>query len=391
MGSVFKRNRTWWIKFYKDGRPHRESSGSTKKSDAERLLKLREGAVAKGEPISLRVERITLDELLDDVVLDYEANGKASITRVKLSSRMLKGYFAGMRASNVTTVHIHGYIKKRKGMITRLGKRTSNGTINRELTMLKRAYNLARQSTPPRVYQAPFIPMLKEAPPREGFIGPSEYLALKAALPSHLKPVLTTGYFTGLRLSEILNLRWHQVDLQRRLIRLEPSDTKNRTARTIYLGDELYQALAELKAQRDWNWPDAQHVFLRNGTPIKEFKKAWQTACVEVGLGKKEERSVKRDKKGRKRKAYRYEGLLFHDLRRSAIRNLVRARVPDAVAMQISGHKTRSVFDRYNIVSEADLEQAAKAVEDAYQASVGTNLGTIEGFEQALEDLQRVN
>ena len=83
MGSVFKRNRTWWIKFYKDGRPHRESSGSTKKSDAERLLKLREGAVAKGEPISLRVERITLDELLDDVVLDYEANGKASIARVK--------------------------------------------------------------------------------------------------------------------------------------------------------------------------------------------------------------------------------------------------------------------------------------------------------------------
>ena len=65
--------------------------------------------------------------------------------------------------------------------------------------------------------------------------------------------------------------------------------------------------------------------------------------------------------------------------------------MPDAVAMQISGHKTRSVFDRYNIVSEADLEQAAKAVEDAYQASVGTNLGTIEGFEQALEDLQRVN
>ncbi len=213
---------------------------------------------------------------------------------------------------------------------------------------------------------------------RTGFIEREDYLALKAALPSHLKPVLTTAFVTAMRRGEVLSLQWQQVDLNRRLIRLEASDTKNRTARTIYLGEELYQALAELKAQRDWSWPDCEWVFVRDGCqPIKGFKKAWQTACVEVGLGKKEKREGK----------VVYSGLLFHDLRRSAIRNLVRSGVPERVAMAISGHQSRSVFDRYNIVNESDLDLAARSL-DAFHASVGTNLGTIEGFERALEEVQ---
>jgi integrase len=126
---------------------------------------------------------------------------------------------------------------------------------------------------------------------------------------------------------------------------------------------------------------------VRDGKPIKSIKEARQTACVAVGLGKKEERSVKKDKKGRKRKADRYEGLLFHDLRRSAIRNLVRSGVPERVAMQISGHKSRSTFDRYNIVSEADLEQAARSL-DAFHTSVGTISGTIEGAKAILKEAQ---
>jgi integrase len=386
MGSVYLRSKTWWIKYYKQGKPHRESSGSSKKGDAERLLKLREGAVAKGEPLSLRIERIKVDELLDDVNSDYEVNGK-SLDMVKLSATKLKAFFRGMRASQITTAHVNAYITKRKSETTRRGGPPSDASINRELSLLKRAYSLAKTSTPPKAHTAPTIRLLRENNAREGFIGREDYLALKAALPLHVRPILTTGYFTGMRLGEILNLRWRQVDLNRRLIRLEPSDTKNRTARTIYLGEELYQALAEIKAQTDWHWPGVEHVFVRDGQPIKGFKRAWQTACVAVGLGKKEERSVKRDKKGRRRKAYRYEGLLFHDLRRSAIRNLIRAGVSQATAMRISGHKTASTFRRYDIVSEDDLEQAARSL-DAYHASVGTNLGTLEGLERALEEVQ---
>ncbi|MDA2915540.1 site-specific integrase [Nitrospinae bacterium AH_259_B05_G02_I21] len=376
MGYVFKRNRIWWVKYSQNGKPIRESSRSARKSDAERLLKLREGAIAKGEPLSLRVERVTVDELMDDVISDYEANGK-SVGRVRLSTRMLKRFFGGMRASSVTTAHVNAYITKRRGMTTRRGGPPSDASINRELSLLKRGYRLAKHSTPPKVHQVPYIPLLRENNAREGFIEREDYRALKAALPSYLKPVLTTGYFTGMRLGELLSLRWSQVDLNHRSIRLEASDTKNRTARTIPLAEELYQALAELKAQRDWQRPHCKVVFVRDGQPIKGFKKAWQTACVEVGLGKKEKQDGK----------VVYKGLLFHDLRRSAIRNLVRSGVPERVAMQISGHKTRSVFDRYNIVSESDLEQAARSL-DAFHASVGTNSGTIERAEAILKEAQ---
>jgi integrase len=95
-------------------------------------------------------------------------------------------------------------------------------------------------------------------------------------------------------------------------------------------------------------------VFTRCGEQVKDFRGAWWALCAKAGLGK----FVKAgDDK------LRWEGLLFHDLRRSAVRNMVRAGIPEVVSMKISGHKSRSVFDRYNIVSETDLADAASKLE----------------------------
>lgn len=167
------------------------------------------------------------------------------------------------------------------------------------------------------------------------------------SLADYLQPVLVFAYFTGCRRGEILGLQWPQVDLDHRIVRLEPGTTKNDEARIIPLVADLLRILKREKEARDALYPDCQWVFAREGQPIRSFKTAWAGACVRAGLV---------DSGGEPTK-------LFHDLRHPGVRNLVRAGVPEAVAMRISGHKTRAVFDRYNIVSESDLTDAAEKLD----------------------------
>jgi integrase len=146
------------------------------------------------------------------------------------------------------------------------------------------------------------------------------------------------GFYTGMREGEILGLRWANVSLVDGQLRLDPGSTKNDEPRTIPLIGELLDML-KIERQRH---PDSEFVFTRHGKPMGSFRKAWGKACKSAGL----------------------EGLLFHDLRRTGVRNLVRAGVPERVAMAISGHKTRAIFERYNIVSERDLADAGRKLKD---------------------------
>jgi integrase len=150
-----------------------------------------------------------------------------------------------------------------------------------------------------------------------------------------------------MRRGEILHLRWAQVDLSERVVRLEPDKTKNDETRMIPLAPELYEMLVMQKDIRDRHFPECPWVFFRLGKRILDFRNAWQRACKAAELVK----TV-----GEKEKPMR----LFHDLRRTGVRNLVRAGVPERVAMAISGHKARAIFDRYNIVSETDVKDAAR-------------------------------
>ena len=351
MGSIYRRGAVYWIKYFKNGKPYRESSRSDKETDAKRLLKKREGEISEGKIPGIHFEKVKFNDLADDFLTDYRVNGKKSLNRAERSVKQLKTFFDGDRVPSITIPRIQGYIERRlaQGML--------NATINRELAALKRILNLGLQQTPPKVDRVPHIPMLKENNVRKGFFEHGDFIALREALPSYLKSFVTFAYKSGWRVSEIRDLTWSQVDTENNIVRLESGETKNNEARTVYLDDELKAVFLNQKARQKELGKISHYVFLNeSGTDkIKEFRGAWTKACNETNIG----------------------GKLFHDFRRTAVRNMVRAGIPERVAMMISGHKTRSVFERYNVVSETDLKLAAQKQEAYLKAQMGTITGTV--------------
>jgi integrase len=221
--------------------------------------------------------------------------------------------------------------------------------VNRELAALKRAFNLAMQVE--RVTRKPHFPRLEEDNVRQGFFEPWEFEAVLVRLPEHLRPPITWAYYTGWRMyGEILPLTWDRVDIEAGSVRLYRGTTKNKDGRVIALPQVLKDILEQQWQQHIDSYPECPFVFHDHGREMKSFYKAWRTACQSAGL----------------------PGKLGHDFRRTAVRNLVRAGVPERVAMTITGHKTRDVFERYNIVSAGDLEEAARKVDERIAAKMVT-------------------
>jgi hypothetical protein len=153
---------TWTIRYSRNGRKFEESTKTTKQKEAERILKLREGDVAKGLPVSPAVHRLTFDDALVDLVTEYTTNGRRSAANVAaMVTNHLKPYFSGWGMMQITTAAVRGYVARRQAAGAK------NGTINRELSALKRAFSLAVKGGRP--LQVPHIPMLQEDNARKGF------------------------------------------------------------------------------------------------------------------------------------------------------------------------------------------------------------------------------
>jgi len=336
-GSIYKRGDVYWVKYYRNGRAYRESAISDKERDARNLLKKRLGEIALSRFNGPEAERVSVRNLSQDLLNDYRTNGKGSLEGVEYRLKHLLPLFGDFKAHEVGTDLVRKYIAIRQE------EKARNATINRELAALKRMFNLGIEAE--KIYRKPHIPMLRENNIRKGFFEHGEFVALRTALADDLRPVVTFAYFTGWRKREILSLRWSQVDLAAKAVRLEPGTTKSGEGRSIMLEGELLETMQKqwerrvvVKVPRQSPTLLCSYVFHRKGQPIRDFRYSWETACKATGVS----------------------GRLFHDLRRTAVRNMIRAGVPERVAMTISGHKTRSVFDRYNIVSENDLKEAAQ-------------------------------
>jgi len=370
MGTIYKRGKILWIKYHRAGKPYYESTKSAKEADAKRLLKKREGEISEGKLPGIYFDKILYDELAKDIVTDYEINGRKSLGRLQNSLDHLNPEFTGVRIVNISTSRIKRYMDKR------ITEEATNGTINRELSALKRMLVIGSRSTPPKVNRVPFIPMLKESNVRKGFFEHGEFIALRDALPDHLYGFMTFAYKKGWRLSEITDLPPSQVDLDNGIVTLNPGETKNDEGRTVYLDEEEREIFAAQLERRKKGPCILPYVFLNEaGTDkIKRFDKAWTSACKKCGFQKWDEEKGKR-----------VNTKIFHDLRRTAVRNMVRAGIPERVAMMITGHKTRSVFERYNIVSDTDLKEAANRQKVYLESQTVTKTVTVVDFEKGKE------
>jgi len=177
-----------------------------------------------------------------------------------------------------------------------------------------------------------------------------------------LQPLVTFMFVTGWRISEVLKLQWRQVDLVAGRVRLEPGTTKNKKGRNFPLTRELRGLLEAQRAHTDSMQRErgiiCPWVFHRNGVPVRDFYTAWRTACEKAGC----------------------PGKWPHDFRRTAVRNLGRKGISERVAMQMTGHKTRAIFDRYDIMSEGDLDDAARKLDDV-TVTVPVTVGRFEAPE----------
>jgi integrase len=346
-GSIYKRpgSRFYQIKFSKDGRVYRESTSTDKITEAKAILQDRLNKLQHGT-YSPEAKKVRVSELIDAVLLDYRNNGKKSVEFVEMRWKShLQPVFGHMLAAHVTSDDIEQYKQKR------LSEGASNATINRELAILKRGFHLGMQSTPPKVQRVPHFAMLAENNVRIGFVEPAQYNKLIAATAKRglwLRAMFECGFTYGWRKSELLNLKVRQVDLLNRTITLDVGSTKNKKGRTVHMTESVYQLLSACAIRKQ---PE-DYVFTRDDGKrkrrIKDFRGTWEAVTAEAGV----------------------PNLLFHDLRRTGVRGLVRSGISEHVAMKISGHKTRSVFDRYDIVSDADLRDAARKLEIARKAQI---------------------
>lgn len=332
-GRIFQRGNVWWIDYSFEGRRFKESARSQKKKDAQALLRKRMGEIGRGLTTGPDEKLVTFDDLERIILDDYAVTGRKSEKRLRTSLKHLKGYFGFDRAKAITTDRVRAYI------VARREEGAADSTIQKDCAALKRMFRLAVQAEV--LSSAPHVPVPQARNVRTSFLDGGELEAVIAALPEHLKPVARFASITGWRKQEVLTLTWAHVDRLAGVVRLKPGTTKNDQGREVPYGviPELVDVIEGQRAHTDEVERErgaiVQWVFHRNGKQMKDIRQAWDKACTDAGL----------------------PGAWFHDLRRTAVRNLERASVPRSVAMKITGHLTESVYRRYAIADQVAMEE----------------------------------
>lgn len=334
----------WWIGYIYRGVERREPGGRTE-TEAIKKLRARLKEIAADRFVGPAAERLTVAMVLDGLVTHLKVQGSTYVAKLESHLKPVRAAFGLDRVVNVTTPVLELYQRER------LAAGRQPATVNHELEGLRRALNYAAEQTPPLFPRSlvPSIPLLPVDNVRTGFFDRAEVEALLRHLPdADVRDFVRWSFRTGMRKSEIARLTWEMLDRSGTpwVLNIPGVITKNRTRRALGLEGEVRTIIERRVRARRLDCPLVFHRTLKGkpGQPIRQIDDIWKKALKAAGLP---------------------EGRLFHDLRRSAVRTLIRSGVDPSVAMKVSGHKTDSMLRRYNIITETETA-AALAKADAY-------------------------
>ena len=350
-GKVFRhpKSKFLWVRYSVRGKLFRESTEETEWKRAERFLRHRLSEIGADRLglkkfVGPKQDKVLVKEILDALEADYRLREVKSLPQVLAHMRPIREAFGHRRAVNVTSESVDRYIE------SSLAEGKAKATINRGTQVLSQAFRLAVERH--LLSGAPKIRRLSEkGNERQGFFEDADFEALVSELPDYLQDFTRFGYFTGWRKSEIASLVWADVDMLERLIQLRGQESKNSEPRKVPLEGELLGVIqrrwqARTFQQSNGTTGTSQYVFHRDGRPIGDYRKAWASASKRASL----------------------EGKLYHDFRRTRARNMRRAGVSEEVCMELLGHKTTSMFHRYNITDERDIREAMRKTQEYLDA-----------------------
>lgn len=339
---------TYSIRYTVAGKQRFESTGSTKLADAVALLRRRTGSAALGKFIGPSIEKTRMSDLANFYIEHLHSEGKplGASHKYHLPLHRIATYFGAVRVDDPKTGVVDHYeggdlantidtIRITEFKASMLEDGYALSTINNALATLKACFTLAKRAN--RVGEPPFIKIVDPHNERENFLEQAQFLALRDELPDDLRDPITFLWWTGWRVGAMRGLRWR--DVYSDAIRLERKNSKTKQAQELPLTGELEQVIARARGRAK----DADDLVFRraDGQPLGDFHKAFYSAAERAGLG---------------------TDVHVHDLRRSAARNLTNAGVPQHVIMQITGHRTASMFRRYAITVPQDLANAQTAL-----------------------------
>jgi integrase len=254
------------------------STGKVEKRDAITVMRKAEAKIAEGQHEGPLVRRTRFDDLVADLMTDYEKKGRKTWQRRQQHIAHLRPHFGGMRVAAINSSHLNEYAAKR------LREEAAPATVNRELDCLHRMMVLGQRDSPPKVMHIPHFEKLAENNVREGFCDHENYLCIRGAAPYHVQVAATIGYYTGMRKGEILSLGWEKhIDLANQCIRLERKQTKTKAPRVIYMTGDFLKVILKAKEVRDRDYPACPWVVQIQRAPRAQLrswmegarKKAW--------------------------------------------------------------------------------------------------------------------